>query len=231
MNQSFSFHHEIFSFQLLSHLLRRFVIIYDNRNPRTKLGSLYVLICMWIMTQYLKRSCVMFVIPTVLPRGYMGVDWRRSHQTKTVPYREVGQVSFSVQGQSGADQSSRMPCLCLHGHWEKDLWDDTLWHSNNFRHLLLRKPMIREPNNICNNYRTDIGWHDYLFGLRWKFAYSDNSHLNVINTNGTHSFWCNWRNSALSEKNTDYYWTKVIVDHKTVSEVRRGLLYIVRGSY
>ena len=155
----------------------------------------------------------------------MGIHWR-PHIKRSPCYIVRWDKFLSVSG-IRVGLSSRMPCLCLLENWEKDLWDDTLWHSSSLRHLL-RKPTIREPNNIFNKYSTDVGWRDYQFGWRWKFVYSDNSHLNLINTNGTHCLWCSLRKQHSREKrlaDTELKWSLII----KFSRVGRDLLYIVRG--
>ena len=46
--------------------------------------------------RYLKKSYTLFVRLTVLPRGYAGIDWRRSHKKKTVPFSvSWGRAGFS----------------------------------------------------------------------------------------------------------------------------------------
>ena len=40
---------------------------------------------------------------------------------------------------------------------------------------LLRKPTIREVDNIFNSYRLHIICHGYQFDLRWQFVYSNSS--------------------------------------------------------
>ena len=51
----------------------------------------------------------------------------------------------------------------------------TLWLSSNSPHLPSRKPKTCEQNDIFNNYRLDIGWHD------WHFVWDGN--LNIVTAN------------------------------------------------
>ena len=62
------------------------------------------------------------------------------------------------------------------------------WHSRNSRHLPLRKAETWQPSNIFNIYRSDIGWNDYHFDVRWQFAYGDSSQLNFITQMGDTGF-------------------------------------------
>ena len=76
-------------------------------------------------------------------------------------------------------------CWC-HEHGVRN---GALWHSNNSWHPLWQSPW--SVNNVCNNYRPVIGWHDCQCGLQSQFAYNGRSQMNMINTNATHCFWGN----------------------------------------
>ena len=101
---------------------------------------------------------------------------------------------------------------------------DTL--DSNSRHLPMIKSLTWERNNNCNNYRRDIGWHDYYFRFRWQFAYSDNSQLNLINANATRWLWGRWGNQHSRER-ADWDWTKWWSAMQLCERVTRGLLCIV----
>ena len=107
--------------------------------------------------------------------------------------------------------------------------DGTLHHSTDSWHITLSRPKTLQLNNIFNNYRPSMEWHDCHRGFRGLFAYSIGSQLNVINTNAPYCIWSNWGKSALPRKKADRGKTKVLIDHKIFQRVARGLCSIVRG--
>ena len=51
---------------------------------------------------------------TVLPRGYMGIYWRESHQSKTMPFSvSSGEIVFSWRQGSNGGQSGELDALSL----------------------------------------------------------------------------------------------------------------------
>ena len=63
------------------------------------------------------KSYTVFVRAAFSPRGYMGIYWRWSHQTRPCPfpYHEAEEISLSIQDQGGDDQMNWTPHLCPHG--------------------------------------------------------------------------------------------------------------------
>ena len=53
----------------------------------------------------------------------------------------------------------------------QDIWNVSLWHTVILDISLWESTRPWEPNNVFNNNRQDIDWHDFHFDLKWQFAY------------------------------------------------------------
>ena len=64
-----------------------------------------------------KKSYAMFARATVLPRGYVVIHWRRSHQHKPMPFSvSWGEIVFSVRPGSEWNWPEKLDAeLCPHG--------------------------------------------------------------------------------------------------------------------
>ena len=107
--------------------------------------------------------------------------------------------------------------------------DGTLQHSTDSWHISLSRPKTLQLNNIFNNYRPGMEWHDCHIGFRGQFAYSVGSQLNVFNTNAPYCIWSNWGNQHSRERRLTGARQKCWSTIKVSQRVARGLCSIVRG--